>query len=140
MARAIRDIMARDPKTVSADDPILRAAETMRDEDVGDVVVLDGNGDLRGIITDRDITIRAVAEGKDPANTKVDTICSHDLTTVSPDDDVENAARTMREAAVRRLPVVEDGRVIGAISVGALAMEQDPDSALAAISAAPGNP
>jgi CBS domain-containing protein len=139
MAQAIRDVMAQDPKTVSADDPIIRAAELMRDEDIGDVIVLDADGELCGIVTDRDITIRAVAEGQDPSSAKIEAVCSPEVATIGPDDDVESAARMMRERAVRRLPVVDNGRVVGAVSIGDLALELDPDSALADISAARGN-
>lgn len=138
--KTIRDIMTPQTKTVSAGDPVLRAAQMMRDEDMGDVVVMDEGGSMCGIVTDRDIAVRAVAEGKDPSGTRVDDICSKGLTTIRPDDDVDSAARTMRERAVRRLPVTEDGRVVGAVSIGDLAREQDPNSALADISAAPGNP
>jgi CBS domain-containing protein len=136
---AIRDVMTAEAVTVSAEDPILRAAEVMRQEDVGDVFVIDAQGDLCGIVTDRDITVRAVADGQDPVSTKVDAICSHDLVTVSPDDSVDQAIRLMRERAIRRMPVIEGGRVVGALSIGDLAVQQDPDSALADISASPPN-
>lgn len=139
MARKIREIMPEETRTVSMDDTVLRAAEMMRDDDVGDVIVLDGEGGPKGIVTDRDIAVRAVAEGRDPNGTRVADVQSSDLVTISPDEDEEAAARMMREHAVRRLPVVEDGRVVGAISIGDLAMERDPDSALADITASPGN-
>lgn len=139
MARKIREIMPEQTRTVSTDDTVLRAAEIMRDDDVGDVIVLDGEGGPKGIVTDRDIAVRAVAEGRDPGSTPVMDVCTSDLVTISPDDDEESAARMMREHAVRRLPVVENGRVVGAISIGDLAMDKDSDSALADISAAPRN-
>lgn len=139
MAQTVRDVMARDLVTAAADDSIAGTARAMREADIGDVLVLTGEGTLCGVVTDRDIAVRAVADGLDPARAKVDDICSHDLTAVSPDDDLEEAARIMRERAVRRLPVVEDGRPVGVVSIGDLAIERDPRSALADISAARGN-
>jgi CBS domain-containing protein len=83
--------------------------------------------------------VRILAEGRDPAATTLADISSHDLTTVSPEDSVEQAVQLMREKAIRRLPVVEDGRPVGIVSLGDLAVERDPDSALGEISAAPPN-
>lgn len=139
MAEKVRDIMARDLRACPTDAPIAEAAKTMRAEDIGDVIVLGDDGTLRGVLTDRDIAVRAVAEGRDPSQLKADDICSHDVTTVSPDTDAEEAARIMREQSIRRLPVVEDGKPVGVVSIGDLAIERDPRSALADISAAPGN-
>lgn len=139
MAMTVADVMARDLAVVTPDDSIIDAAQAMREADTGDVLVITDDGSLSGILTDRDIAIRAVASAMNPSRTKVDDICSHDLTTVSADDDLESAVRMMREHALRRLPVVEDGHAIGIVSIGDLAMERDPRSALADISAAPGN-
>jgi CBS domain-containing protein len=139
VATAIRELMAKDLQTCPADATLDDAARLMRDADVGDVIVLDDAGKVRGIVTDRDITIRAVAEGRDPASVQLEDICSHDVATVGPDTDVEAAAQLMRERAVRRLPVTEDGKPVGVVSIGDLAIERDPDSALADISAARGN-
>jgi len=102
------------------------------------VVVVD-NGKVCGIVTDRDIVVRAVAQGHDPATTKLRDIGSHDLTTLAPTDTVEHAVQIMREKAIRRLPVVENGKPVGIVSLGDLALERDPDSALGNISAAPAN-
>ena len=138
MGDVVRDLMTTDPITVPASASVADAAKRMRDSDVGPVIVLDGDT-VCGIVTDRDITIRAVAEGKNPKTMKVGEICSKDLTTVEPSAKVDEAVRLMREKAVRRLPVVENGRPVGIVSLGDLAVEQDRDSALADISAAPPN-
>jgi CBS domain-containing protein len=102
------------------------------------VVVLDGQK-VCGIVTDRDIVVRAVADGLDPRVTKLADICSRDLTTLSPENDVGTAVRLMREYAVRRLPVVKDGRPVGILTLGDLAIEEDSESALADVSGAPPN-
>jgi CBS domain-containing protein len=90
-------------------------------------------------VTDRDIVVRAVADTRDSAATAVGEICSPDLVTVAPHDDADTAVQRMRERPVRRVPVVEDGRPAGVLSVGDLAMERDQRSALADISAQPPN-
>ncbi len=139
MAQQVREIMAQQVQTCPADSSVSEAAEVMRDNDIGDVIVLKDDGSVCGIVTDRDITVRAVAEGRDASSTRLDEICSHDVTTISPDEDSQEAARIMREQAVRRLPVTDGGRPVGIVSIGDLAIERDPDSALADISAERGN-
>lgn len=109
-------------------------ARRMRDADIGDVIVTNG-GKVTGIITDRDIAVRAVAEGIDPDETTLDQMQTHDLVSVNPHDDAVAAADLMRTYAVRRLPVMEHGRLIGVVSLGDLAVEREPDSVLADISA-----
>ena len=110
----------------------------MRDQAIGDVIVLK-DGAICGIVTDRDITVRAVAEGRDPKSTPVGDICTEGLATVTPDASVAEAVELMRSKAVRRLPVVEGGKPIGIVSIGDLAVERDPKSALADISSADPN-
>ncbi|HVM13744.1 MAG TPA: CBS domain-containing protein [Egibacteraceae bacterium] len=139
MAQPLREIMTQQLRTCPPDTTLDEAARTMRDADVGDVIVVTDDGTVCGVVTDRDITIRAVAEDRDPSTVKIDEICSHDVATVEPDTDAEEAARIMRERAVRRLPVTEEGKPVGIVSIGDLAVELDPDSALADISAARGN-
>ena len=107
----------------------------MRDNDVGDVVVME-NSKPCGIVTDRDLVVRGLAVGKDPENTMLGEVCSRDLTTVSRKDPIEDAVRLMREKALRRLPVVEKGVLVGVVSIGDLALERDRDSALADITRA----
>jgi len=91
------------------------------------------------LLTDRDITVRVLAESRDPAETQIGEICSTDLVTLAPEDDLAEAVRLVRERAVRRIPVVEAGRPVGVVSIGDLALEQDEGSALADVSAAPPN-
>lgn len=92
-----------------------------------------------GLITDRDIVVRAIAEGRDPGSTAVRDVCSSDVVTVTQEQDLDEAIRLMREHDVRRVPVVQDGRPVGILSLGDVAVEREPDSALADISAAPPN-
>jgi CBS domain-containing protein len=134
----IRDIMTSHLATLPTSASVLEAARAMRDSDIGDVIVAD-DGQICGIITDRDVVVRVTAEGRDPAKTKLAEICSQDLTTVSPTDSIDHAVQLMRRKAIRRLPVVENGRAVGILSIGDLAQERDPTSALSDISAAPSN-
>lgn len=138
MATTIRDVMTPDPMTVEGSATIVDAARIMRDSDIGDVIVL-SDGAVKGIITDRDITIRGVAEGGDMGSQHVIDLCSTDLTTVTPDCTVNDAISLMRQKDIRRLPVVEGELPVGIVTLGDLAIESDPKSALADISAAPGN-
>jgi len=118
--RRIGDVMTPDPVTVAATSTAVEAARAMRDEGVGDVLVLEGHS-IRGILTDRDITVRGVALGADPAKIRVGDICSRNVVTLEPSQTVADAVRLMREKAVRRLPVVDDGRPVGIVSIGDLA-------------------
>ena len=138
MAQTIRDVMTTDPITISSTSTVQDAARTMRDAGVGPIVVVEDEA-VRGIVTDRDIAIRAVAEGRDPSGTTVGEICSEELVTLEPTDSVDDAIRLMRDKAIRRIPVVESGRAVGIVSIGDLAVQFDPDSALADISVAPPN-
>jgi len=138
MHQTIRDVMTVNPRTLGADASVMDAAREMREHGIGDIVVLDGNR-LCGILTDRDIVVRALADGSDPHRTRVGDICSRDLTVVSPDESLGQAVRLMREKAIRRLPVEDRGHVVGIVSIGDLAIDADRWSALADISAAPPN-
>jgi CBS domain-containing protein len=138
MAGTVEEVMTQDPRTVETGDTLVDAARIMREADVGAVVVAE-DGRVAGILTDRDIVVRAVADGRDASSTRVGDACSSDVTTLTPDQDIDEAVRLMREHDVRRLPVVQDGRAVGIVSLGDLAQERDPDSALADISAAPAN-
>ena len=139
MPQSIREVMTADPRTIEADAAISEAAQVMRDADVGSLVVIEGS-DVCGIITDRDIVVRAVADGRDLKQTQVVDVCSRELTTLAPTDSVDDAVKLMRQKAIRRLPVVgESGRLVGIVSLGDLAVEQDPGSALGDISASRSN-
>jgi signal-transduction protein with cAMP-binding, CBS, and nucleotidyltransferase domain len=137
MGQSIRDVMSTDPVVLQQEASIQEAAQAMREQDIGDVIVLDDSQQICGIVTDRDIAVRAVAQGRDPQSVTVGEICSRDLQTLSPDDDVGDAVKVMSEKAIRRLPVVDNGRPVGIVSLGDLAVTRDPDSVLADISAAP---
>jgi CBS domain-containing protein len=130
----IRDIMTADPVSMEASGPIAEAARAMRDNNIGDVLVLD-RGQLFGILTDRDIVIRAIAEAV-PMTAQVSQICTRSPVRVGPDDAAEMATRMMRQHAIRRLPVVENDVCVGIVSLGDLAEQRDPDSVLANISEA----
>lgn len=137
MATLIRDLMSK-PIQVKSSAPILEAARQMRASNIGTVIVEDGGGKACGIVTDRDITLRAVAEGLDPATTPVSAVCSKELETLSPDDDIQDAIDVMREKAIRRILVVDaKDQAVGVISLGDLAIERDSRSVLGEISAAP---
>ncbi|GIJ24327.1 CBS domain-containing protein [Micromonospora lutea] len=120
--------------TMDSNATLVAAAQEMRDSAIGDVVVTDGDN-VVGIVTDRDITVRGVAESLNPDTTRLSQITTKDVVTVSQHDDAVAAADLMRTYAVRRLPVVEDGRLIGLVSMGDLAVEREPQSVLADISA-----
>jgi CBS domain-containing protein len=135
MTRTVEEIMTTNPRTVKVDDTVLEAAQVMRDSDIGDVVVVE-DGQVTGIVTDRDIVVRAVAEGRDPDSARVGDIATTGAQAIEPGASVDDALRTMREHDIRRLPVVKNGRPVGIISLGDLAVEREPDSTLADISAA----
>src|SRR5262249_6553010 len=135
----IGDLMTPEPATVETSSSVFDAARLMRDQDIGDVIVLE-QGRLFGVLTDRDIVVRVLAERADPEQRRVGEICSRELTTIAPTASVHDAVRLMREHAIRRLPVVgPDGHAIGVVTIGDLAMSRDPESALAEISSAPPN-
>jgi len=138
-AALVRDVMTPGVVAVRPDASLVEAARLMRSQDIGDVVVADGQ-EVVGVLTDRDITIRAVADGIDPSTVSARSVCTPDPVTVAPGDPVTQAAALMRAHAVRRLPVVEDGLPVGMVSLGDLAADRDPGSALADISRATPDP
>jgi CBS domain-containing protein len=138
MATTIRELMAPRPVVVPPTSTLAEVAQLMRDGDIGNVIVQDGP-QLHGIVTDRDIVVRAVAEDQAPSAVTVGEICSVDPVTLGPDDPIDRAVQLMREHAIRRLPVTEDGRAVGVVSLGDLAIERDARSVLAEISMADRN-
>jgi len=124
MTNAVRELMVRDVAIVPSTTTLSEAAQRMRDQDIGDVIVQDGPGPM-GILTDRDITVRATAEGVSPDEVTVGEICSTNLATLRPEDSIDAAVALMRARAVRRLPVIEGERVVGILSLGDLAVERD---------------
>ena len=121
----VRDVMTSNPRTVSPGDSIQVAARIMKEEDVGVVPIVD-NGRTVGIVTDRDIVIRAVAEGG--SDRAVREIATTDLVFVKPDSSTREAEKLMSERQIRRLPVVENGRLVGIISLGDIAVKEGKDS------------
>jgi CBS domain-containing protein len=139
MPETISDVMTANPWTVTDQATIEEAARVMRDADIGDVIVLDPEGGIKGIVTDRDVVVRAVAKGLDPGTEVVGSICEGDVITVTPEDSAESALDLMRDHKVRRLPVIDDRRLVGIVTLGDLAMDLQPSSTLADISQAPPN-
>ncbi|MBB6121888.1 CBS domain-containing protein [Nocardiopsis algeriensis] len=137
-ARSIADVMSTSVRTVTPDATLREVAEIMRDSDIGDVIVAEGDN-LVGIVTDRDIVVRCVAEGGDPATRTAGEVRSSQMVTVPPQSGIRDAADTMRKNALRRLPVVEGEKVVGVVSMGDLAEVADQDSALADVSEAEPN-
>src|SRR5919202_3797046 len=116
MAQSIRDLMTANPCSIDAEQTVAHAAKMMRDEDVGLAPIVEGDR-LIGTLTDRDIAIRVVAEGKDPDSTPVREIASTQIVTIDPQQDLDEALRLMAQHQVRRLPVVEeDGRIVGVVA------------------------
>jgi len=125
----VSEIMTRDPKTAQLDSTLEEIAALMKEEDVGAIPIVDDDHALVGIVTDRDIVVRCVAEGKEPSDTTVEDILSEDLTTIEPDADVQEAARLMAQRQIRRLPVVQDGDLVGMVSIGDISVKNQDDEA-----------
>lgn len=123
----IRQLMTTDVSTAEPETTLEEIATIMRNDDVGAVPVVE-NDELVGIITDRDLVLRCIAEGKDPSATRADDILSDSIETIEPDADVEEAAELMSRRQIRRLPVVEDGHLVGMLSIGDVAVKQQDDS------------
>src|SRR5438045_8987162 len=124
----VRELMTEEVATVTLATTLNEIASKMKEEDTGAIPVLDEDK-LAGIVTDRDIVIRCIAEGKDPNELTAEDILSRELETIEPDADVQEAARIMARRQVRRLPVVEDGELVGVISLGDISAREDEDVA-----------
>jgi CBS domain-containing protein len=132
----IRDAMTPDPIVFQSTAVVTEAARAMKEYNVGDVVVRK-DGKLCGIVTDRDIVIRVLADGKNPDSTSLDSVCTPQPVTISPSQTIKEAMDLMKERAIRRLPVIDGETLVGIVSLGDLEMRVDRDSALSEISAAP---
>ena len=121
MANNVREAMTEDPRSIGPSASVVEAAQLMRDEHIGSLPITDGDT-LLGMITDRDITTRVVAEAADLATTSVGDVYSQDLVSVEPDKDLEEALGLMARHQVRRLPVVQDGRLVGIIAQADIAL------------------
>jgi CBS domain-containing protein len=124
MAKNVRDAMTKDPRSIGASASVVEAARLMRDEHIGSLPITDDE-QLVGMITDRDITTRVVAEPADPKTTSVADVYSRDLVSVEADDDLEEALRLMARHQVRRLPVVENGRLVGIVAQADIALSEN---------------
>ena len=121
MAKSVRDAMTENPRSIGASASVVEAARLMRDEHIGSLPITDDE-ELVGMITDRDITTRVVAEAADPKMTSVGDVVSRDLISVEPDEDLEEAVQLMASHQVRRLPVVENGRLVGIVAQADVAL------------------
>ena len=120
----ISDVMTKNPRTASPNDTLQAVAKIMAEEDTGVVPVVD-KGRLVGVVTDRDIVVRCVAEGK--FNAKATDAASDDVVTVTPDMSISEAAELMGEHQIRRLPVVEGDKLVGIVSLGDIAVKEGKD-------------
>ena len=125
MSQIIKDVMTSDPCTIDADKSVAYAAKMMRDEDVGLAPIVEGDK-LIGMLTDRDIAIRVVAEGRNPDQVTVSEVASKQVVTIDPQQDLDEALRIMAKHQVRRLAVVEeDGKLVGVVAQADVAREGD---------------
>ena len=122
MGKSVKDAMTQGVKAVPPSAPLTDAARLMKQEDVGSLPVVDGDR-LVGVLTDRDIVVRGIADGGDPHAIKAGDIASRDVVTVRADDDLDDALRLMAQHQVRRLPVVEDGHLVGVVAQADVAQE-----------------
>jgi len=137
-----REIMTGDAECTKTTDTLVDAARRMRDLDVGALPICGEDDRLEGMITDRDIVVRCVAEGGDPSTTKVESLAEGKPVTIGADDSVEETLRTMKEHHVRRLPVIDGHQLIGMVSQADVAMnlpEEKVGELVEVISGAPPN-
>ena len=139
MTQQIKDVMTKQLHSVRRDATLRAVARAMKEHRIGAVLVTQDDGSLLGLVTDRDLVIRGMASDRDLDRTQVSEICSAPPVKLDPTATADDAVRLMRERAVRRIPVVADGKPIGIVSIGDLARAKDPNSLLAQISAAPSN-
>jgi CBS domain-containing protein len=124
MPKSVRDTMTENPRTIGASASVVEAARLMREEHIGSLPITDDE-QLVGMITDRDITTRVVAEAADPKTTPVGEVYSGDLISVGPDNDLDEALQLMSRHQVRRLPVVENGRLVGIVAQADIALREN---------------
>jgi CBS domain-containing protein len=124
MAKSVRDAMTAEPRSIGASASVVEAARLMREEHIGSLPIID-NEKLVGMITDRDITTRVVAEASDPKLTSVGDVYSQDLISVEPESDLEEALLLMARHQVRRLPVVDNGKLVGIVAQADIALTEN---------------
>ena len=137
--KTLRDFMTEKPLALKDDSTAADAAREMRESDVGTILVTGKDGGLRGIVTDRDLVVRCMADGTDPRKFSLEKLCSSEVVHLPPDAGLDEAVSMMREKAIRRVPIVDGKTPVGIVSIGDLAVELDGESALGQISAAPPN-
>ena len=123
---SIRDLMTQSPTTCEPSTTVVEAAKVMANEDVGPVPVVQ-EGRVVGLVTDRDLVIRVLAEGRDPSSTTIGEIASSDLVTVRPDSGLNEALQLMAQNQVRRLPVVEGDQLVGIVAQADVARAADEE-------------
>ncbi|MCX3059262.1 CBS domain-containing protein [Streptomyces beihaiensis] len=138
MEQRVREVMTAAPVAVDAKTTVSRVAHRMSEENIGSVLVTEGDR-LCGLVTDRDLVVRVLAEDADPGETTAKSVCSKSVVSVGPQEPTGNAVDLMRTHALRRLAVVDGNECVGVVALGDLAVERDPESALGAISAASPN-
>lgn len=129
MASRAADIMSKDVTVIREDETVRDAAERLANDDVGVLPICDSNKQIKGVLTDRDIVVQVIARGKDPANTRARELEQGEIITLRPDDSVQHALDLMSQNKVRRLPVVEAGRVVGMVSQADVAKAVSPEEA-----------
>jgi CBS domain-containing protein len=140
MALKVRDVMTARPVAIEEEASVVEAARAMRDGSFGSVIVVkEPGGAVCGMVTDRDIAVRVVAEGVDPSKVRLADICEGEVVTVGLDEPADNVAKLMRDKANRRVPVLDGGQLVGVVSLGDLARKMDEGRDLAKISAARAN-
>jgi CBS domain-containing protein len=127
MESTVRESMTANPKTIAGDTPVSEAARMMASEDVGSLPVVEGD-ELVGIVTDRDLVVQVVARGKDPDNVRVMDVYTKELVVASPEEPLDEALRRMASEQVRRLPVVDDGRLVGILAQADVARQAQSES------------
>ncbi|MCU1497897.1 MAG: histidine kinase [Acidimicrobiales bacterium] len=136
-----REIMTESVEHLRVDDTVADAARKLAESDIGALPICDQDGHLEGMVTDRDVVVKVLAEGKDPASTRLEDLADQDeVVTIGADDDIEEAIQTMVDHKVRRLPVIDGDRMVGMVSLGDIAMAAPPERVgelVEAISAAP---
>jgi CBS domain-containing protein len=140
MAKKARDVMSSGAECVGENETVADAAKKLRELDVGAMPICGEDDRLKGMLTDRDIVVELIAQGKDPSSTKAIELGGEEVVTIGADDSVDEALRTMKDHQVRRLPVIDEQRLVGVVSVADLAKNIDEDEVgdlIEAISAAP---
>ena len=143
MSQTARDIMTKDPCIMKVDDTVIDLARSMADDDIGAIIICNDEDRLQGMVTDRDLAVGVVAQGKDPGSCKAgDLVDGREVVTIGADDSIDEAIDTMKQHAVRRLPVIDGDRVVGMVSqadIAKVASDEQVGRLVETISEAPDN-